>query len=222
MKRLVAALAACLVSFASTANEVRYFNEDQTPSAAEIAALLAPTAAAVDAPSGLGGRTRLIRLMDSSESAHVIAGRMQPAPSVAPTAAPQPAPAPVVPVPVQFTKRASVGSVAMALRFGLDAIQIHPSHLVRLDALAEGIKRLPEGAIVTIAGHTDAFGSAAYNLDLSLQRAMAVRAYLVRTHGIPSKRLIAVGKGKSEPLNRANPFAPENRRVQIHAEYDLG
>ena len=46
-----------------------------------------------------------------------------------------------------------------------------------------------------------------------------MRAYLVQVHGIAGRRLVALGKGKSEPLNRANPYAPENRRVQVHAEY---
>ncbi len=221
MKRQIAALAACLVSLASMANEVRYFNDDQMPSATEIASLLAPPAARPTEPSGLGGRTRLIRMMDNTESPQVIGARAQPAPTLASPAMPAAEPQAASRLPLQVAKTSSVGSVAMALRFGIDAIQIHPNHLARLDALAEGIKRLPEGAIVTIAGHTDAFGSAAYNFDLSLQRALAVRAYLVRVHGIPAARLVATGKGKSEPLNRANPYAPENRRVQVHAEYDL-
>lgn len=216
MKRLAAAVTACLVSFACQASEVRYFSQDQVPTSDEIASLLAAQAAAPSGPSGQGGRTRLVRLLDAPEvpqrietpaqavSSHIVAAtRADPA------------------ARVQVARLSSVGSVALALPFAVDAVRIEPRHLVHLDALAAGIKRLPENALVTIAGHTDAYGSALYNIDLSLKRALAVRAYLVQVHGIPGRRLVAVGKGKSEPLNRANPYAQENRRVQVHAEYDV-
>ena len=212
MTRQIAALAACcLMSFACLANDLRFYGEDQVPTPADIAALLAAPAQAVDAPSGLGGRTRAARLLDTQTTPHRVA-----------TPAPQPAPGPVAndAAPLQVARLSSVGSVALALRFGTDATQVHAQHLAKLDALAQGIQQLPEQAIITIAGHTDAFGSAAYNIDLSLKRALAVRAYLVQVHGIAGRRLVALGKGKSEPLNRANPYAPENRRVQVHAEYE--
>jgi len=216
MKRQIAAFAASLLSLACLANEVRYFSEEQVPTSAEIASLLAAPEAATAAASSHGGRTRLVRLTDGPESPHrmdapvpvqqsnvLVVNRTEPQPRV------------------QVARLPSVGSVALALRFGVDANRIQAQHLAHLDALAAGIKRLPENALVTIAGHTDAYGSALYNIDLSLKRAMAVRAYLVNVHGIPGRRLVAMGKGKSEPLNRANPYAPENRRVQVHAEYDM-
>jgi OmpA-OmpF porin, OOP family len=216
MKRLVAAATACLVSFACPASEIRYFSQDQVPTSDEIASLLAAQAAAPAEPSGHGGRTRLVRLLDVPESPQRIEAPAQALSStiVSPTRADAAA-------RVQVARLSSVGSVALALPFGVDAVRIEPQHRVHLDALAAGIKRLPENALITIAGHTDAYGSALYNIDLSLKRAMAVRAYLVQVHGIPGRRLVAIGKGKSEPLNRANPFANENRRVQVHAEYDV-
>jgi outer membrane protein OmpA-like peptidoglycan-associated protein len=227
MKHQLAAIAACLLSVASLANEVRYFSEDQQATAAEIAALLAPPAAlavqAAEASSGHGGRTRLVRVLGGPESPHRVD---VPVPvqqsSVVPVNRTEPAAQ--VPQPqlqLQVARLASVGAVALALRFDVDANRIQAQHLAQLDALAAGIKRLPSNALITIAGHTDAYGPALYNIDLSLKRAMAVKAYLVQVHGIPGRRLAAMGKGKSEPLNRANPYAPENRRVQVHAEYDM-
>ena len=207
MKRPLAALAAaaaCLVSLACMANDVRYFGEDQIPSSAEIAALLAAPVGMAPLPSGLGGRTRGIRMTDSLDDQPRTDARV-----LVPATA------------VQVARVPSSGSVALALRFDVDATRIQAQHLAQLDALAAGIKRLPANALITIAGHTDAYGAALYNIDLSLKRAMAVRAYLVNVHGIPGRRLVAMGKGKSEPLNRANPYAPENRRVQVHAEYDM-
>ncbi len=66
-----------------------------------------------------------------------------------------------------------------------------------------------------IAGHTDAVGGDAYNLDLSQKRAEAVRDYLVLTYAVDAARLKPVGYGKMRPLDAANPAAAVNRRVQI-------
>jgi OmpA-OmpF porin, OOP family len=88
-----------------------------------------------------------------------------------------------------------------------------------LDVLAGALKneRLNSKAF-TIEGHADPRGSAALNQSLSLARAQSVRAYLLERHGLDSARLQARGRGSSEPLNRANPAAPENRRVTIVAQ----
>ena len=73
-----------------------------------------------------------------------------------------------------------------------------------------------EGRSFTIVGHTDGKGAAAYNQALSERRAASVRRYLIN-NGVDASRLRAVGKGKSELLNAEDPFAAENRRVQILA-----
>ncbi len=69
-----------------------------------------------------------------------------------------------------------------------------------------------------VAGHTDAKGSAAYNKQLSLKRAEAVRSYLV-AKGIDAARLDAVGYGSERLLTPDRPDDPSNRRVEIR---DLG
>lgn len=66
-----------------------------------------------------------------------------------------------------------------------------------------------------LEGHADIRGNSAANQVLSEGRAGAVRQYLVQNHNIPEGRLKAVGKGDREPLNRANPAAAENRRVNF-------
>lgn len=65
-------------------------------------------------------------------------------------------------------------------------------------------------ARVAIEGHTDAQGDDAYNQQLSERRAAAVVEYLV-AHGIARSRLVAVGKGESEPA--APNDTPENRQT---------
>jgi len=66
-----------------------------------------------------------------------------------------------------------------------------------------------------IVGHTDVVGANETNQRLSEERASAVRDYLVQQHGIAATRLEASGRGARDLLNRANPRAPENRRVEI-------
>jgi outer membrane protein OmpA-like peptidoglycan-associated protein len=66
-----------------------------------------------------------------------------------------------------------------------------------------------------IEGHADPRGIPAANLKLSQLRAQSVRAYLVDSMKIDAARLDAVGKGDRELMNKANPEAPENRRVTI-------
>jgi len=72
-----------------------------------------------------------------------------------------------------------------------------------------------ESETVLIEGHTDASGSAVYNQKLSLQRAGAVRDYLIHRYGIHPDRLIVAGKGEAEPYAKEDPAHAINRRVQF-------
>jgi OOP family OmpA-OmpF porin len=67
---------------------------------------------------------------------------------------------------------------------------------------------------IEVQGHTDAVGSAPYNLRLSQARAEAVRDYLVG-HGVPAAELTARGYGKTEPIadNATAEGRARNRRV---------
>jgi len=67
-----------------------------------------------------------------------------------------------------------------------------------------------------VEGHTDAKGTARYNLDLSGRRAASVVGYL-RSQGVATDRLESIGKGFNELLNEEDPLAAENRRVRIVA-----
>lgn len=72
-----------------------------------------------------------------------------------------------------------------------------------------------KGSVFLLAGHTDAKGDDDYNLTLSERRADAVRRFLVEKFSMPSENLIAIGYGKTQLKNTADPFGGENRRVQI-------
>jgi outer membrane protein OmpA-like peptidoglycan-associated protein len=86
----------------------------------------------------------------------------------------------------------------------------------QLDQLGEALRdpRM-KNATVVVAGHTDAKGSDKYNEGLSDRRAEAVKRYLVEEFKIPAENLTIAGYGKRHLKNPDEPFAPENRRVQI-------
>lgn len=66
-----------------------------------------------------------------------------------------------------------------------------------------------------IAGHTDAKGSDAYNQNLSERRAKAVKEFLIANFGLADEQLVAIGHGEERLKNKKQPFADENRRVQV-------
>lgn len=106
-------------------------------------------------------------------------------------------------------------ALSLPVKFAFDSATILPQARPQLDAIAAGIRMLPDGQAVTIEGHTDAVGPDAYNQHLSQRRAEAVKEYLISIHGIEAGRLKTVGLGESQPIHEANPYAPENRRVQF-------
>ncbi len=72
-----------------------------------------------------------------------------------------------------------------------------------------------KGATISINGHTDAKGSDAFNKRLSERRAASIKTYLVDNFGLSASNLRTVGYGKSRLKNPSDPFAAENRRVEV-------
>jgi outer membrane protein OmpA-like peptidoglycan-associated protein len=110
------------------------------------------------------------------------------------------------------------GALSIPVAFDFDSAGLQSAARQQLDAIAEGIRRLPAQLHVVIEGHTDATGADGYNLSLSQRRAAAVKDYLVRVQGIDAARLGEVGAGKREPLPGRDPYSAENRRVQFRGE----
>jgi outer membrane protein OmpA-like peptidoglycan-associated protein len=122
--------------------------------------------------------------------------------------APPPAPEPAATPP-------GAQIFALSVPFAFNSAKLQPAAFEALDNIAEGIKLVKLPGALVIEGHTDAKGGDAYNMKLSVRRAAAVKRYFAEHHGIAPIKLKAVGKGRAEPLNGQNPFAPENRRVQF-------
>jgi outer membrane protein OmpA-like peptidoglycan-associated protein len=68
-----------------------------------------------------------------------------------------------------------------------------------------------------IAGHTSAEGGYDYNVELSQDRAAAVREWLVSYGEISPGRLVAHGFGPDMLRNPRSPTSPVNRRVEVIA-----
>jgi outer membrane protein OmpA-like peptidoglycan-associated protein len=100
--------------------------------------------------------------------------------------------------------------------FGYKSDQVTHQAAEQLDALGRALSS-PELAKYqfVLVGHTDAKGGEIYNKTLSERRAMNSRLYLIEKFGIEPNRLVSYGRGKAALKNTQDPFAAENRRVQI-------
>jgi OmpA-OmpF porin, OOP family len=102
------------------------------------------------------------------------------------------------------------------IQFAFNSAQLTPGSIDTLHNLGNALNHeLADQKSFLIEGHTDAVGGRNYNLNLSRRRADAVKAYLVHEARVSPSRLKAVGKGASEPINAADPTAPDNRRVVV-------
>ena len=84
-----------------------------------------------------------------------------------------------------------------------------------LDELSAYLE-LNKTIILEVSGHTDSIGSISKNLELSLERAKAVREYLIK-RGIKQGRIKYKGYGNQQPIadNKTEEGRKINRRVEI-------
>jgi outer membrane protein OmpA-like peptidoglycan-associated protein len=106
--------------------------------------------------------------------------------------------------------------IDLTVYFAFDSARIEPNAAAVLGNLGQALRH-PDlrGQRFGIFGHTDAVGAAAYNQVLSERRAEAVRQFLISTFSIGPDSLLAVGYGFERLKNPRNPYADENRRVQV-------
>lgn len=114
------------------------------------------------------------------------------------------------------------GITDMKAYFAFDSAELNS---VGRYALEEWLAKAPVGMPVLIRGHADRLGREAYNMELSVRRAMAARDFLISKGKDPRDiRILGVGisepvktcKGKNNPATREC-LAP-NRRVEIIPE----
>lgn len=102
------------------------------------------------------------------------------------------------------------------ITFQFGSAEITPEAAPTLKALAEALNRdKGENVSYVIEGHTDAVGTFSYNEDLSMQRAQAVKDYLVNHEHVPEAVLKVQGRSYCDPANSGDPRGAENRRVVV-------
>jgi len=125
-----------------------------------------------------------------------------PAPAPAAALAPEPAPTPRK-------------LVLEGVNFDFDKAALRQEDLAIIDRDAADLDKWGN-VNIEVAGHTDNRGSDKYNMNLSQQRAEAVRNYLI-SKGIAADRLTAKGYGESQPVadNDTDEGRFKNRRVEL-------
>ena len=102
-----------------------------------------------------------------------------------------------------------------AITFGFDSSALQPQFRPVLDDLAVTLNEYNQ-TIIEVAGHTDSIGDAAYNQNLSEERAATVANYLA-SRGVMRDRMITIGAGETRPIasNETDAGRAQNRRVEI-------
>lgn len=104
-------------------------------------------------------------------------------------------------------------TAAFQINFEFNSARLTPDAQQMLDKI--GTVLGDSSSKFRIAGHTDGVGSPSRNQRLSAERAEAVKDYLASHFSIAGSRLESLGKGSRQLLNKADPAAAENRRVEI-------
>jgi outer membrane protein OmpA-like peptidoglycan-associated protein len=117
---------------------------------------------------------------------------------------------------VKEESRGVVVSLSGSVLFASGQYALLNTAMTRLDQVASALRAQDADKRSVVEGHTDSRGSDAINQPLSVNRANAVRDYLVG-HGVDPAKISAIGFGSSHPIvnndtaeNRSN-----NRRVEI-------
>lgn len=109
-------------------------------------------------------------------------------------------------------------AILKGVNFEFNSATLTPHSRRILDDVA-GVWAAQADLSAQISGHTDWMGPSDFNLQLSQQRADAVKAYLTQ-NGVPGDKLSARGFGESRPIsdNNTELGRAENRRVELEVK----
>jgi outer membrane protein OmpA-like peptidoglycan-associated protein len=102
------------------------------------------------------------------------------------------------------------------MSFDFDQWSLSAEGKKSLSEVAEQIRKDKRWVFLRVDGHTDNIGSADYNMDLSLKRAISVASYLISHEGIDPSKVFIKGLGKSNPI--ADNVSSDGRRVNRRCE----
>lgn len=105
--------------------------------------------------------------------------------------------------------------ITHGINFDYNKAIIKPESMGTLNMIVQVLKENP-GLTFEVGGHTDGDGDDKYNLNLSQQRADAVKTQLVKM-GVDASRLTTKGYGKTMPIadNKTPEGKANNRRVEF-------
>lgn len=108
--------------------------------------------------------------------------------------------------------------VGALVLFDYDSAEVEDDSKPLLEEFANAFQSdILKDAVFVIAGHTDSKGSEAYNVELSRQRADAVRHFLISRYQIAENRLFIKPYGELRPIatNKSSEGRAQNRRVEF-------
>jgi OOP family OmpA-OmpF porin len=112
---------------------------------------------------------------------------------------------------------AAAAKIPSRVEFEFDSDRLTDRGKRDLDEFGEALATKLSDTAVILEGHTDAVGTDDYNLALSQRRAESARRYLIDSFGLNQSKIIAKGKGKSDPVasNDSESDRGRNRRVDF-------
>ena len=103
-----------------------------------------------------------------------------------------------------------------SVKFPVNHTELSPEAEQRLAELVQRLRAENANVYLEIQGYTDSTGSEAYNDELGLARAEAVRRRLLDLSGVAGDRILAEGVGPLAP--RASNLTPEGRALNRRVE----
>jgi OOP family OmpA-OmpF porin len=117
--------------------------------------------------------------------------------------------------PIKFpeTSAATVGDYS-PIQFEFDSYVLKTSSYPTLDKVSQDLRNA--NGSITLEGHASAEGTEDYNMQLSKDRANAVKNYLVNS-GVSANNIEVVGHGETKPIasNATEAGRQQNRRVEF-------
>lgn len=109
------------------------------------------------------------------------------------------------------------GRIDTTVYFEFGSAELHVGFMGALDEIAVLLETQPSFERLIVEGHADHVGTEAYNYELSVARAEAVRRYLVEKAGVPPTHVEIFGHGSNRPANRGHDEVAraDNRRVEF-------
>lgn len=111
---------------------------------------------------------------------------------------------------------AKLPQMVVEINFENDSVAIQPQSYRTLGLIADALHHPNLWAYkFLVVGHASSTGDEKHNLELSEQRAAAIKEALSTTFAVDPQRLYAIGVGEYLPIEGSDTAASNNRRVQL-------